>query len=73
MITEKYAKLLQLKKDLPALVMDRVIYQQNNKPAFYSHALIRGDRCRYYYQCDPIGYAGRKAEIFIQIFKRIYV
>ena len=49
MITEKYAKLLQLKKDLPALVMDRVIYQQNNKPAFYSHALIRGDRCRYYF------------------------
>lgn len=49
MITEKYARLLQLQQDLPALVMDRVIYQQNNKPAFYSHALIRGDRCRYYF------------------------
>lgn len=48
-INEKYAKLLDLDAGLPALVMDRVIYQHDNKPAIYSHALIRGDRCRYYF------------------------
>lgn len=49
-INEKYAELLQIKEGLAALVMDRVIYQEGNKPAFYSHAVIRGDRCRYYFK-----------------------
>lgn len=48
-INAKYAELLQIKEGLPALVMDRVIFQEGNLPAFYSHALIRGDRCRYYF------------------------
>lgn len=49
LINEKYAKLLNLEEKQAALVMDRVIFGENNKPLFYSYAVIRGDRCRYYF------------------------
>lgn len=48
-IDEKFANLLEVGKGIPALVIDRVLFNEEGKPAVYSHAYIRGDRCRYYF------------------------
>lgn len=47
---EDYAELLGLKIGSPALVLDRVLFNDKNEPVVYSHAFIRGDRCRYYFK-----------------------
>ena len=48
-LNETYAQELQVHVGLPALVMDRVISDKHGTPLIYSHAVVRGDRCRYYF------------------------
>ena len=47
---EDSAKILGIKIGSPALVLDRVLFNDKNEPVVYSHAFIRGDRCRYYFK-----------------------
>lgn len=48
-IDESHSMLLETKMGTPAMVMDRVLFDEKNIPTVYSHAYIRGDRCRYYF------------------------
>ena len=48
-LSDTYARELQVHVGLPALVMDRVISDKHGVPLIYSHAVVRGDRCRYYF------------------------
>lgn len=49
-LNEQFAKYLEVDCGLPALVMDRVISDNMGTPIQYSHAVVRGDRCRYYFK-----------------------
>ena len=50
-IAEKeQSDLLGVKIGSPALVLDRVLFDDKNEPVVYSHSFIRGDRCRYYFK-----------------------
>lgn len=49
LVDEKHSQLLNIKIGSPALVMDRVLFDEEGRPAIYSHAFVRGDRCRYYF------------------------
>lgn len=44
---EKHSKLLDIKVGTPALVLDRVLFDERSNPVVYSQAFVRGDRCRY--------------------------
>lgn len=47
-IAEKeHAQLLNVSIGSPALVLDRVLFDDENKPVLYNQSFVRGDRCRY--------------------------
>lgn len=48
----EYAESLEVAPGVPALVMDRVISDINGLPILYGHAVVRGDRCRYYFKIN---------------------
>lgn len=49
-LDKKFAEILDVKEGISGLVMDRVLFAEESKPIVYSHACIRGDRCRYYFK-----------------------
>ncbi|MFZ5646048.1 MAG: GntR family transcriptional regulator [Bacillota bacterium] len=49
---ENHSKLLGIEVGSPALVLDRVLYDEKNTPVVYSQAFVRGDRCRYYFKIN---------------------
>jgi len=49
---ENHSRLLGIGEGSPALVLDRVLYDDKNKPVVYSQAFVRGDRCRYYFKVN---------------------
>lgn len=44
---EEHARLLGVQVGSPALVLDRVLFDMENRPVVYSQSFVRGDRCRY--------------------------
>lgn len=44
---EEHARLLGIRIGSPALVLDRVMFNDENKPVLYNQSFVRGDRCRY--------------------------
>lgn len=44
---EEHAQLLGVQVGSPALVLDRVLFNDENKPVLYNQSFVRGDRCRY--------------------------
>ena len=49
LVDEERAQLFNMKPGIPALSMDRVLLDESDTPIIYSHAFVRGDRCRYYF------------------------
>ncbi len=49
---ENHSKLLGIEIGSPALVLDRILYDDKNHPVVYSQAFVRGDRCRYYFKVN---------------------
>ncbi len=49
---EDHAKLLDIEIGAPALVLDRLLFDENETPVVYSQAFVRGDRCRYYFKIN---------------------
>jgi len=49
---EKHSELLNIKEGAPALVLDRVLFDERDNPVVYSQAFVRGDRCRYCFKTN---------------------
>jgi len=49
---DNHSKLLDIEAGSPALVLDRVLYDEKSIPVVYSQAFVRGDRCRYYFKIN---------------------
>lgn len=49
---DNHSRLLGIEVGSPALVLDRVLYDEKNTPVVYSQAFVRGDRCRYYFKVN---------------------
>lgn len=49
-VDEYEAKVLGIRKGSPAMMYEGVIYTEKEKPILLSRDIIRGDRCRYYFE-----------------------
>jgi GntR family transcriptional regulator len=45
--SEDHTALLGVHVGSPALVLDRVLFNDKDQPVAYSQSFVRGDRCRY--------------------------
>jgi len=49
-VDEYEAKILGIKKGSPAMMLEGIICTEDEKPVLLSRDIIRGDRCRYYFE-----------------------
>ena len=49
-VDEYEAKVLGINKGSPAMMFEGIVYTKDEKPILLSRDIIRGDRCRYYFE-----------------------
>lgn len=48
LIRDYESKYLQVNEGFPALLLERIAYDEAENPVEYCHSIVRGDRCRFY-------------------------
>jgi GntR family transcriptional regulator len=51
-VDEYEAQILGVKRGAPAMMLEGIIYTENDQPVMLSRDIVRGDRCRYIIRSD---------------------